>query len=187
MSSPLVEVRTSTIAAYLAQRGQVDPAERSSFLDPKLSALSPPHGMRDRTLAAERIAHAINSGQKLVVFGDYDCDGMTATAIVTEVVRALGGEVQPLLASRFQGGYGVSEMALERIIAERPSLVVTCDCGSSDHKTLAALRALGIDVIVIDHHLVPVEPLPVLAFLNPHRPECSFPFKGLASCGLALS
>lgn len=187
MSSPFVEVRTHTISAYLAQRGQGDPAERSSFLDPKLSALTPPHGMRDRNLAAQRIAQAIKSRQKLVVFGDYDCDGMTATAIVTEVVRALGGDVTPLLASRFQGGYGVSELALRRIIAQRPSLVVTCDCGSSDHKTLQVLVGLGIDVIVIDHHLVPVEPLPVLAFLNPHRPECDFPYKGLASCGLALS
>jgi len=187
MSSPFVELRTNTIAAYLTERGQVGPQERANFLDPKLSALTSPHGMRDRQLAAERIASAIKQGEKLVVFGDYDCDGMTATAIVTEVVRILGGNVQPLLASRFQGGYGVSEMALERIIAQQPQLVVTCDCGSSDHKSLQVLRDLGIDVIVIDHHLVPEEALPVLAFLNPHRPECTFPYKGLASCGLALS
>lgn len=187
MSSPFVELRTSTIAAYLSGRGPLDPKERGNFLDPKLNALTPPHGMRDRQLAAERIASAIKQRQRMVVFGDYDCDGMTATAIVTEVVRTLGGEVQPLLASRFQGGYGVSDMALERIIAQKPHLVVTCDCGSSDHKSLQVLRTLGIDVIVIDHHLVPEEPLPVLAFLNPHRPECAFPFKGLASCGLALS
>lgn len=187
MSSPFVELRTSTVAAYLAGHAQLDPQERAQFLDPKLNALTPPQGMRDRQLAAERIAAAIQQRQKVVVFGDYDCDGMTATAIVTEVVRTLGGEAQPLLASRFQGGYGVSEEALARIIAQEPQLVVTCDCGSSDHKSLQVLRTLGIDVIVIDHHLVPEEPLPVLAFLNPHRPECSFPFKGLASCGLALS
>lgn len=187
MSTPFIEVRTQTVSAYLARRGHVDPEQRSKFLDPKLSALTPPHTMRDRKLAAERLAHAVRIKERVVVFGDYDCDGMTATAIVTEGVRALGGEVKPLLASRFAGGYGVSGQALERIMAERPGLVVTCDCGSSDHASLEQLRQLGIDAIVIDHHLVPKEPLPVLAFLNPHRPDCGFPYKGLASCGLALS
>jgi single-stranded-DNA-specific exonuclease len=76
---------------------------------------------------------------------------------------------------------------VDRLVALGASLVVTCDCGSSDHESLLRLRERGVDVVVIDHHLVPSEPLPAVAFLNPHRPDCGFPFKWLASCGLALS
>jgi single-stranded-DNA-specific exonuclease len=125
--------------------------------------------------------------ERVAVFGDYDCDGITSAAIMTEVLRALGGDVTPLLASRFDGGYGVSSAAAERIVGSGARVLVTCDCGSSDHASLDSLRARDIDTIVIDHHLVPDEPLPALAFLNPHRPDCGFSYKGLASCGLALS
>jgi single-stranded-DNA-specific exonuclease len=122
-----------------------------------------------------------------VVFGDYDCDGMTSAAIFTEALRKLGGDVTPVLASRFDGGYGFSKTALERVLALRPGLIVTCDCGSSDHASLELVKERGIDAVVVDHHLVPEQPLPVMAFLNPHRPGCGFPYKWLASCGLALS
>lgn len=157
------------------------------WLAPKLAGLTSPDSMLDRGKACQRLAAAVRRGESIVVFGDYDCDGITSTAILTEVLRTLGGRVTPRLANRFDGGYGVSEAALGRILEAKPKLVVTCDCGSSDHTSLAALRERGVDVIVIDHHLVPEQPLPALAFLNPHRPECGFPFKYLASCGLVLS
>jgi single-stranded-DNA-specific exonuclease len=143
--------------------------------------------MVDRTAAAERIARAIRERERVCVFGDYDCDGITSTAILTQVIQTLGGVVTPLVASRFDGGYGVSPAAARRIRATEAKLLVTCDCGSSDHATLGPLRDEGMDIVVIDHHLVPDTPLPVNAFLNPHRPECGFAYKGLASCGLALS
>ncbi|HXK18503.1 MAG TPA: single-stranded-DNA-specific exonuclease RecJ, partial [Polyangiaceae bacterium] len=157
------------------------------FLNPRLAELTAPDAMLDRKPAAERIARAVREKQRIVVFGDYDCDGMTSAAIFTEALRALGGDVTPVLASRFSGGYGLSGAALDRVLAQRPELLVTCDCGSSDHASLERLLPLGIDAVVVDHHLVPEQPLPVLAFLNPHRPACGFPYKGLASCGLALS
>lgn len=99
----------------------------------------------------------------------------------------LGATVRPLLANRFAGGYGLSQPALERCLAQRPSLIVTCDCGSSDHARIEEANRQGVDVVVIDHHLVPADPLPAFAFLNPHRPECGFPYKGMASAGLAFS
>lgn len=176
-----------TLSDWLVRRGIVDPDELSRFLEPKLSQLTPPDAMADRDAAAERIASAIQRGERICVYGDYDCDGITSAAILTGVIDALGGSVTPLLASRFDGGYGVSPAAVERIVETGAKLLVTCDCGSSDHDTLARVVARGMDVIVIDHHLVPDEPLPALAFLNPHRPECGFPYKGLASCGLVLS
>jgi single-stranded-DNA-specific exonuclease len=157
------------------------------WLDPKLSHLTPPHAMLDRGVAIERIARAVRSGETIAVFGDYDCDGITATAVLTQSLRALGGVVVPFLATRTEGAYGLSAPAVARILGARPGLVVTCDCGSSDHERIRDLAARGVDTVVIDHHLVPAEPLPALAFLNPHRPGCDFPYKHLASCGLALT
>lgn len=157
------------------------------FLDPRLAHLTPPEGMADRDASADRLARAVRAGEKICVFGDYDCDGITSAAIMTSILRALGGTVTPLLATRMEGSYGLSHRALARVFATGATLLVTCDCGSSDHERLAVARERGVDVVVIDHHLVPPEPLPVVAFLNPHRPECGFPYKGLASCGLALS
>lgn len=178
---------TRTVANYVERLGMHKGAALAQFLDPRLSDLTPPGQMIDRKVIAERLASAIKKKERVVVFGDYDCDGMTAAAILSDVIEELGGVAIPLLASRFDGGYGVSGPALSRILASSPALVVTCDCGSSDHESLRKLKERGIDALVIDHHLVPAEPLPALAFLNPHRPECGFPEKGLASCGLVLS
>jgi single-stranded-DNA-specific exonuclease len=176
-----------TLADVLTRAGRAADDDTRRFLDPKLAHLTPPHAMAGRDAAAERIARAIRARERVCVFGDYDCDGITAAAIVTGVVRALGGEATPLLATRLEGAYGLSWPALERVRKTGATLLVTCDCGSSDHERLWELKRAGVDVVVIDHHLVPAEPLPALAFLNPHRDDCGFPFKWLASCGLALS
>jgi single-stranded-DNA-specific exonuclease len=176
-----------TVASWLEQRGHWDAEATRRFLNPRLAELTAPDAMLDRKAAAERIARAVRGRERIVVFGDYDCDGMTSAAIFTEALRKLGADVTPVLASRFDGGYGFSGAALKRVLALQPGLLVTCDCGSSDHATLELLRASAVDAVVVDHHLVPEQPLPVLAFLNPHRPGCGFPYKWLASCGLALS
>lgn len=178
---------TITIADVLLRSGRLADDDTRRWLDPRLAHLTAPDGMADRDAAADRIARAVRSGERICVFGDYDCDGITAAAVMTSALRSLGGEVVPLLATRREGAYGLSHVALARIRQASPGLLVTCDCGSSDHERIAAANAAGIDVVVIDHHLVPRDPLPALAFLNPHRPDCGFPYKWLASCGLALS
>jgi single-stranded-DNA-specific exonuclease len=178
---------SQTVAEVLARRGYTEVESARRFLEPRLAHLTPPDQMADRGLAAERIARAVRAGERVCVYGDYDCDGITATAIMSLVLRALGGEVVPLLASRFDGGYGVSPAAKRRIVESGARLLITADCGSSDHEVLASLGARGIEAIVIDHHLLPEEKLPVAAFLNPHRPDCGYPYKNLASCGLVLS
>jgi single-stranded-DNA-specific exonuclease len=176
-----------TMATWLARAGHIDISATERFLSPKLADLTRPDLMADRQVVASRLARAVRDRELVAVFGDYDCDGITSAAIMTEVLRTLGGRAAPLLASRFDGGYGVSPAAMERILATGASVLVTCDCGSSDHATLRQLTARGLDVVVIDHHLVPDEPLPAIGFLNPHRHDCGFAYKGLASCGLALS
>jgi single-stranded-DNA-specific exonuclease len=178
---------TRTAAAVLVARGLGDAEQTARFLDPRLAHLTPPETMMDRSEAVSRLARAVRAKERVCVFGDYDADGVTAAALLTDVLRALGGQVVTVLADRFDGGYGLSNPALSRVLATGATLLVTCDCGSSDHERLDTARQRGIDAVVIDHHRVPDAPLPALAFLNPHRPGCGFAYKGLASVGLALS
>lgn len=171
----------------LLNRGLSEAGDASEFLSPRLAGLSKPDAMADREKAAERLCRAIESGERVVVFGDYDVDGTTSAAILADVIEALGGDVRAIVANRFEGGYGFSDPALDRALSLSPGLIVTCDCGSSDHARVARAMEAGVDVIVVDHHLVPDTPLPAYAFLNPHRPECGFAYKGLCSAGLALT
>ena len=174
-------------AQILLHRGFVQPDAARAFLSPRLAELSSPDAMIDREAAAERIAAAIRGRQRIAIFGDYDVDGMTSAAVLAGILERLGARVAVLLANRFEGGYGLSDEALARVMETAPAVARDQHCGSSDHARIARARAAGIDVIVVDHHLVPAEPLPALAFLNPHRPDCGFAYKGLCSAGLALS
>ncbi|MFW6050517.1 MAG: single-stranded-DNA-specific exonuclease RecJ [Myxococcota bacterium] len=174
-------------AQVLLHRGIEDAETAREFLDPRLGGLTRPDGMADREAAVDRIARAVRAGERIAVFGDYDVDGITSCALLSEALEALGGDTVALVANRFDGGYGFSDRALARCREAGARLIVTCDCGSSDHERLSAAARAGLDVVVLDHHLVPEEPLPAAAFINPHRPDCGFPYKGLASAGLALS
>jgi single-stranded-DNA-specific exonuclease len=142
--------------------------------------------MVDRAAAADRIASAIRRNERIAVFGDYDCDGITSAAIVTEIVRALGGEAVPLLASRFEGGYGVSSA---RVRADRRvgrAAARDLRLRLSDHASLARLAKAASR----RRHRPPPRPGGAAArgrVPEPPPPECAFPYKGLASCGLALS
>ncbi len=178
---------TRTVSELLRRRAFSSANALRRFLEPRLLDLTNPEPMADRSAAVERMVWAVRRKQPICVFGDYDCDGITSTVILTEVLRTLGAEVQTQLASRFDGGYGVSAGAAQRILSSGTSLLVTCDCGSTDHESLNVLSQHGIDSVVIDHHVVPETPLPAVAFLNPRRPDCGFAFKHLASCGLVLS
>lgn len=175
------------LAQVLLNRGIAHEQSARFYLGPKLAHLTQPDAMADRAVAAARLAEAIRRRERIVVFGDYDVDGTTSAAVLSGILEALGADVRTLLANRFGGGYGLSDAALDRCLAERPRVLVTCDCGSSDHARIARARAAGVDVLVVDHHLVPAQPLEAIAFLNPHRPQCGFPYKGLCSAGLALS
>src|SRR5580693_2300683 len=107
---------TRTTAAVLVARGLRDPLAIRNFLNPRLSQLTPPETMKDRSEAIERIARAVRAKERICVFGDYDADGITAAALLTDVLRTLGAEVVPLLADRFAGGYGLSAPALARVL-----------------------------------------------------------------------
>ena len=175
------------LAQILMHRGYGDELSAREFLSCRLAGLTQPDAMLDRALAADRLVRAIRARERIAVFGDYDVDGTTSAVILAGILEQLGAQVSVSVGNRWLGGYGLSDAALERVLASRPSLLVTCDCGSSDHERIAEAQRRGVDVIVVDHHLVPEQPLPALAFLNPHRAECGFKYKGLASAGLVLS
>lgn len=175
-------MKTRTLKHWIERRGL-----QTLDLRPKLSSLAKPDLMEDRSVVITRLVQAIRAGELIAVAGDYDVDGMTATAIMAETLRALGGRVSTFQASRFAGGYGLSDTVCDKILASGASVLLTCDFGSSDHPRLERIKSAGIDALVIDHHLVPAEPLPVLGFINPHKPTCGFEFKDLCSGGLAFN
>ena len=175
------------LAQILLHRGYADELGAREFLSCRLAGLTVPDKMADRGLAADRIVRAIRAHERIAVFGDYDVDGTTSAVILSGILEQLGADVSVAVGNRWVGGYGLSDAALERVLGANPSLLITCDCGSSDHERIAEANRRGVDVIVVDHHLVPEQALPALAFLNPHRSECGFAYKGLASAGLVLT
>ncbi len=197
------------VARVLVNRGFVEPAAAARFLEPRLADLTPPWSMQGIEVAVDRLAAALHAGEPCLVFGDYDVDGVTAAAVLTLGLRAMGGRVAVCLPHREHEGYGVSRAALERGLAEAAArfpgrgphegsgprgvppgarLVVTADCGTAAHDTLAWAKARGVDTIVTDHHEPPAGPLPAaLAVLNPRQPGCPFPFKDLAAVGVAFA
>ena len=144
--------------------------------------LTPPDGDgRSRARPPSAWRAAIRAGERIAVFGDYDVDGTTSAAILAGILEQLGGERRGAARESLRGRLRLERRGARARARGAAGVLVTCDCGSSDHPRHRAARARGVDVIVVDHHLVPAEPLPALAFLNPHRPDCGFPYKGLCS------
>ena len=172
-------------ARLLVARGIAEADLAARFLAPRLADLRPPDGMADLGRAIERLVSAIAGGETIGVFGDYDVDGVTTAAILTSALRGFGGRVVPRAASRHAGyGLGVDDVAW--FADEGCRVLVTGDCGTSDHEALRAAQARGMDAIVIDHHELPEGQSAAYALVNSRRPDDGFPFKGLASCGVAF-
>lgn len=160
------------------------------FLEPKLGGLRRPEGsagLAGFAVAADRVTAAVLRRERVAVFGDYDVDGVTTCALLTSFLRACGADVVPRVARRDEG-YGFCAAAAEDLMALAPRLVITGDCGTSDGGVISTVRARGVDVVVVDHHTVPAagEIHPALALVNPFRADSSFPFRGMASVGIAF-
>ena len=169
---------TELIAKILVNRGYDTVEAANAFLRPELSGLHDPFLLHDMDKAIERLMQAIDSGQKIIVYGDYDVDGMTSTAIMTWALELMGANVDYFVPSRFSDGYGPNLANYQKLAAEGMQLLVTVDNGVSGKDEIAWLMAQGIDVIVTDHHELPEE-LPVAtAIVHPRHPEGSYPFGG---------
>ena len=158
------------VASLLWHRGHRDTEQVRAFLDPRLQSLGDPFLLTDLRRAGERLQRALAAKERIVIFGDYDVDGITSTALLARVLRRLGGEVATFLPLRMEEGYGLSQDGVERCVEEhRPQLLVAVDCGTTSVAQVAWLNGRGIDVIVIDHHALPAELPAAHALVNPQR------------------
>ncbi|MDP2690687.1 MAG: single-stranded-DNA-specific exonuclease RecJ [Deltaproteobacteria bacterium] len=174
-------------AQLLVNRGLVDCGKASSFLKPSLTDLHDPFLLKGMDKAVERIARALDAGEKIAVYGDYDVDGTTSTALLCLFFRELGVDAGWYIPERQAEGYGLNEAALKKLHAAGVKLVITVDCGASNEAEVECASSLGIDVIVTDHHEMPPEPPRACAIINPKQEGCAFPFKGLAGVGVAFN
>lgn len=173
------------VCALLSIRGRSEVDEAKRFLRPKMEQLSDPILLADGLIAANRITQAIQDDEKIFIHGDYDVDGICATALLTQWVKSLGGSVTPFVPHRVRDGYDFSENGLAAARAVGATLLITVDCGTMAHETIAEARGVGIDVIVTDHHTVGGDLPGAFAVVNPQRPDCEYPDKGL--CGTAVA
>lgn len=174
------------LAALLARRGVAGRVAAESFLNPSLEHLHDPFLLAGMAEAVERLLAARQRGELVAVVGDYDVDGVTATAMLLAVFGACRIQARAILPHRLREGYGFQPVHVEQARALGCSLVVTADCGSSAAAAIAAARASGIDVVITDHHL-PGSELPAGTIqINPRQDGCPYPFRDLAAAGLAL-
>jgi single-stranded-DNA-specific exonuclease len=169
----------------LFARGLDTPAAVRAFLDGDGAALHDPRLLYGMEAAVARLRRAIQEGQTVAVHGDFDVDGITATAILCEGLGAAGGRAVPYLPQRTSAGYGLLPATVERIAGSGASLIVTADTGTRAIPAAQRAAELGLDVIVTDHHLAGSELPPAVAVINPQQPACAYPFKSLSGAGVA--
>ncbi len=174
-----------TACALLARRGMGDPAAARDYLRPHAGQIHPAGTLAGIDAAVERLVRARRAGETVLVHGDYDVDGVCSTAMLVRAFGMMGIRALPFVPHRLTHGYDLTDAGLEAARAAGASLIVTVDCGIVAHATVENAGALGIDVIVSDHH-APGSDLPAaLAVINPNRADCSYPEKGLAGVGVA--
>jgi single-stranded-DNA-specific exonuclease len=176
------------VADLLVARGYQDPDAAKNFLTPSRDHLHDPFLMRGMSEAVERVLRAIDQHEPILVYGDYDVDGTTGTAVLLRALRMLGGTAGFHVPHRFTEGYGIQQPALEKAARDGYKLVVSVDCGIRAHEPLVWARENGLDIIITDHHLPDEDEgsPPALAVLNPNQHGCDYPDKSLAGVGVAF-
>lgn len=174
------------LACLLASRGLTTPGMAGEFMRGDAGLLHDPYLMADMRRAVERIRRAVSSGEKVAVFGDYDVDGLTATALMTDYLKYIGLSCISYIPERLTEGYGISGEALSQIKESGVTLIVTVDCGITAYEQAKKAADMGIDMVITDHHEC-MGPLPnAAAVVDPRRFDCRYPFKGLAGVGVAF-
>ena len=175
------------VAALLISRGLETEEKAAKFLNPQFSDLHEPFLLKGMKEAVERILKAVEAGEKILIWGDYDVDGTTGTVVLRKALEILGAKTGFHVPNRFTEGYGVNIPALEKAKERGYSLVISVDCGSTSFEPITWAKENGIDFIVTDHHLTKEQGLPdAFAIVNPNQPECSYPDKNLAGVGVAF-
>jgi single-stranded-DNA-specific exonuclease len=175
-------------AAVLINRNLTSAQTASNFLTPSLHRVRSPFELKDMDAAVNRIYRAIAEHEKILIFGDYDVDGITATAVLLDFLRTIGADVSYYIPHRIHEGYSLQpQHIVNHVLPNQIRLVITTDCGSGSHEAIAAAGNSGIDVIVTDHHRVPEKIPPAAAVLTPKRPDCSSGMESLAGVGVAFA
>lgn len=174
------------LAAVLSARGIQNRDQARLLLSPEQEPLLNPMEMRDMDRAVCRVRLALERREPVAVYGDYDVDGITSTCLLTEFLRNMGGQVIPYIPGRMEEGYGLNREAIAALAEQGVSLLITVDCGITAVDEVAYARTLGVDVVVTDHHACKQVLPAAAAVVDPHRPDCPYPFKGLAGVGVAL-
>ena len=174
------------VAQILHNRGVDNPTDAKAFMHPKLTDLHPPEMLAGCEKAARRIGRAIAAHERIVIYGDYDVDGMSAVAILRAALSMGGADVHYYVPHRLDEGYGVNTTAIRRIIDDKTSLMITVDCGISAAETLAEATGKGMDVIVTDHHTPPAQLPDVSAIVHPAIPAGRYPNPNLCGAGVAF-
>ncbi len=173
-------------AAVLVNRGLGEPQLAKRFLSPELDALHDPFLMKDMDRAVARLQAAIRSGEKILIYGDYDVDGTTSIVVLKKAIELLGGVADFHIPHRLKDGYGMRSEVIEQAAAAGVRLVVSVDTGIRAKAVVERAHELGIDVIVTDHHLPEAELPSAVAVLNPNRPDCEYPNKHLCGAGVTF-
>ncbi len=176
------------LLSLLARRGITDQREINDFLHPRLTDLPSPFLMKDMEKATDIFLDTLRNNNSVVIYGDYDVDGISSTALLATFFRCLNIGAGWYLPNRLTDGYGLHVAAIEKLAAtvKMPALLITVDCGITANREIEAAKKLGFTVIVTDHHLPPEELPAAHAILNPKQGECSFPFDELAGVGVAF-
>jgi len=174
-------------AQVLANRGinQIDQAYQ--FLHPSLSHLHSPFLMKDMDKAVDRVIQALSKQEQVLIYGDYDVDGVTSIAILILFFQSLQFPHRFYIPHRIEKGYGLHPDIIGKFAQQGVKLIITADCGISDMDAVKKAQEMGVDVIITDHHEVPNEIPPAYAILNPKRGDCSFPFRSLAGVGVVFN
>lgn len=172
-------------AALLCSRGYRDAGEAREFLSCS-APLSSPFDLLDMDKAAARVKQALQRREHIAVFGDYDVDGITATCLLTEYLRSCGGHVTSYIPARLEEGYGLNAFAVETLKKQGVELIVTVDCGITANAEAELCRALGIDLVITDHHECKAELPRAVALVDPHRKDQPQPIADLAGVGVAF-
>ncbi len=173
-------------ARVLAQRGYGDPEAARRFLAPSIAGLHDPFLLKSMPEAIARLIEAIRQGQQILLYGDYDVDGVTSVVILKKAIDRVGGRVSFHIPDRFREGYGLRADAIEQAAAMGVKLLISADTGVRSQEAVARAKQLGMDVIVTDHHLPDAELPSAVAVLNPKRPDCPYPDKNLCGAGVAF-
>jgi single-stranded-DNA-specific exonuclease len=174
------------VAQILYNRGIADASAGKAFLNPRLSDLHPPEFLGGCVEAARRIANAVAQKRHIVIYGDYDVDGITGVAILHAALRLVAAEVSYYVPHRLEEGYGVNGQAVAKLARQGAEVLVTVDCGISANEPLAAARAAGLEVIVTDHHSPPEQLPPADVIVHPCLPPGAYPNPDLSGAGVAL-